>query len=146
MDTQEFRREHAVLLRSATRLAGLAATLQTRNDAVSVRSLIDGMNDSLVEHLTKEDTQLYPEMMSSEDQALQTMAREAFEDMGLLHGAWVAYRNQWSVDRILSEASTFNAATAALVKALATRIAMENDVLYPAAESSTLAVPLAARL
>ena len=138
MDTRGFRQEHDILLRSASRLAGLAATLQTRDDAVSVRALIDGMNTSLVDHLTKEDMELYPEMMRSEDRMLQTMAREAFEDMGLLHGAWVAYRNQWTTDRILGNVSTFNAATSALVEALATRIAMENELLYPAAESSSM--------
>lgn len=143
MDTGIFRQEHAVLLRSASRLAGLAATLQNRADAVSVRALIDGMNDNLVDHLTKEDTQLYPQMMASDDPELQIMAREAFEDMGLLHGAWVAYRNQWPVDRIVADASTFSAATGALVEALATRIAMENELLYPAAESSTVVMPSA---
>lgn len=86
MDTSILRQEHAVLLRSASRLAGLAATLQNRADAVSVRALIDGMNDNLVNHLTKEDTQLYPQMMAYDAPELQTMAREAFEDMGLLHG------------------------------------------------------------
>lgn len=146
MDTSVFRDEHAVLLRSASRLAGLAATLQNRGDAVSARALIEGMNTGLIDHLTKEDTQLYPEMMASQDQELQMMAREAFEDMGLLHGAWVAYRNQWTVDRILGETSTFIAATGALVEALATRIAMENDVLYPAVESATVAIPSSARL
>ena len=145
MDTQNLRQEHAVLLRSASHLAGLAATLQTRDDALSVRAVIDGMNAGLVAHLSKEDAELYPEMMASEDHALQTMAREAFEDMGLLHGAWVAYRNQWTVDRILSETSTFNAATGALVEALATRIAMENQVLYPAVETSNVAACFATR-
>lgn len=145
MDTGVFRQEHAVLLRSASRLAGLAATLQTRADAVSVRELINGMNALLVDHLSKEDNDLYPMMMASDDWSLRNMAREAFADMGLLHGAWVAYRNQWTIDRILSDASTFGAATSALVEALATRISMENEMLYPAADAAGLAAPIAGR-
>lgn len=145
MNTRILRNEHAVLLRSASRLVGLAATLLTRGDAIDVRELIDGMNATLVDHLTKEDNELYPLMMASDDHDLQEMAREAFEDMGLLHGAWLAYRNQWTVDRILLETSTFNAATSALVEALATRIAMENDTLYPAVDASNVVVPFAVR-
>ena len=145
MNTEVFRQEHAVLLRSASRLAGLAATPQTRADAISVRNLISGMDALLVDHLSKEDNELYPLMMSSDDCSLRTMACEAFADMGLLHGAWLAYRNWWTVDRILTDASTFSAATAALVEALATRISMENEMLYPAADAAGLSAPIAGR-
>lgn len=136
MDTHALREEHAMLLRSASRLAGLATTIKTRGDAISARAVIEGMNAGLVAHLTTEDTELYPEMMASENQALQAMAREAFADMGVIHGAWTAYRNVWTVDRILLDPTTFDAATRGLVEALAMRIAMENEVLYPAAESA----------
>ena len=145
MNIGVFRQEHAVLLRSASRLAGLAATLQTRADAINVRELIDGMDALLVDHLSKEDNDLYPLMMASDDYELRTLAQDAFADMGLLHGAWVAYRDQWTVDRIMVDASTFGAATAALVEALATRIAMENETLYPAADAVGLSASFVGR-
>lgn len=139
MDTQRLRREHASLLRSASQLTGLAATLKTRTDAVECRAVVDGMNTQMVSHLTVEDDQVYPALMSSPDLSLQTLAREAFAEMGVIHGGWTAYRDLWTVDRIVQDKSAFSTATAALMKALSLRIAMENEILYPALERVTAA-------
>lgn len=123
-----------MLQRLASRLTGLAATLKTRGDAVDCRALIEGMNVHIVEHLIVEDTEVYPSLMVSEDHQMQALARDSFAEMGVILGAWKAYRQVWSVDRMLADQRQFSTSTGALMEALAMRIAMENDVLYPAVE------------
>jgi hemerythrin-like domain-containing protein len=137
MDTQRLRREHGALLRFASQLTGLAATLKTRADAVECRAVMDGINTQMVSHLTVEDDDVYPALMASPDPSLQSLAREAFAEMGVIHGGWTAYRDLWTVDRIVQDKSAFSTATAALMKALSLRIAMENEILYPALERAT---------
>ena len=133
MDIDGLRRDHEVLLRSASRLSGLAAAIRTRADACDVRSVIDQMDAGLMVHLAIEDVDVYPQLMRHPDAQLKVMASETFAEMGVIKGAWVSYRDLWDVDRILADTARFATATDAVVQALAMRIAMENDVLYPAA-------------
>ncbi len=137
MDIERLHQDHAVLLRWASRLSGLAAGLRTRGDACDVRSSIDQMDAGLSVHLTVEDTDIYPRLMQHTDPRLQALATETFADMGVMRGAWASYRDLWTVDRILADKARFATATQALMQALAMRIALENDVLYPAAQAAS---------
>ncbi|MGV9010395.1 hemerythrin domain-containing protein [Brevundimonas sp.] len=132
MNTEKLCQDHAVILRSAGHLTGLAAQVRSRGDAVDVRSVMDRMDAGLVIHLAHEDTEIYPRLMNHPELALQALAQEAFAELGVIKGAWTSYRDTWTVDRILAGTARFASCTTAMVQALAMRIEMENDVLYPA--------------
>jgi hypothetical protein len=138
MDTENLRQDHAVILRSAGHLAGLAAQVRSRVDATNARSVIDRMDAGLVIHLAHEDTEIYPRLMDHPNLALRSLAQSAFAELGVIKGAWTSYRDTWTVDRILADDALFATSTTAIVQALAIRIEMENDVLYPAAQKASL--------
>lgn len=136
MNTERLRRDHAAILRSASQLSGLAGKVRTRDDSLDARSVIDVMDAGLVAHLAHEDIEVYPWLMGHPDAVLQRLARDAFADLGMIKGAWSSYRDTWTPDRILADTDRFATATDAIVQALAIRITMENQVLYPAVETA----------
>ena len=92
------------------------------------------IDDLLQGHLAEEDERLYPALMAAGDEDTRRLGADASEAMGGIVGAWISYRDQWTLEAILADAGCFTAATRGLMGALALRIEMENDVLYPAME------------
>lgn len=132
VDTRQLSQQHQQLLRLARELAGCAADLRSRGDAMTVRRVIDDIDSLLVEHLTLEDNGLYPALTAAADPALRLVAEAAVEDMGGLCGFWAWYRDHWTLTAVLADAARFQAATEDIVGALSLRIEMEETTLYPA--------------
>ncbi|MEQ7155815.1 hemerythrin domain-containing protein [Brevundimonas aurifodinae] len=131
MATRKLRSEHDRILRQASTLAGLARTRMTRDVATVARAAISGLDRLLVEHLEAEDGWMYPLLISSADEGVRRIASECFADMGGILGAWVAYRDQWSIEAILVSPAVFARATDGIIGALALRVERENTELYP---------------
>lgn len=129
--TAQLRDEHDRILRQASGLAGIVDRDMNRDLASEARAAIVGLDRLLVVHLTAEDDWMYPMLMASADQRISAAAGACFHDMGGLHGAWLAYREQWSAEAILSAPERFRAATRGVIGALALRIERENAELYP---------------
>lgn len=132
MDTRTLRAQHRVIIRQATALNGLAGGIKTRDDASEACNAISGLDRLLVRHLTIEDEWLYPGLMSADDPDVQQQAAEAFEDMGGILQAWIQYRDGWTGERVFNDPARFAAATHCVVGALALRVELEDDTLYPA--------------
>lgn len=131
MATSKLRSEHDRILRQASILAGLAGPRMTRDVATEARAAICGLDRLLVEHLQQEDGWMYPLLMASPDDEIRRVAAECVEDMGGILGAWIAYRDQWSIDAILAAPGRFAMATDGIMGALALRVERENTELYP---------------
>ncbi|HEV7351746.1 MAG TPA: hemerythrin domain-containing protein [Brevundimonas sp.] len=129
--TAQLRDEHDRILRQASGLAGIVDRDLTRDLASEARAAIVGLDRLLVVHLTTEDDWMYPMLMASADQRVSAAAGACFQDMGGLLGAWLAYRDHWSAEAILSAPERFRAATRGVIGALALRIERENAELYP---------------
>lgn len=129
--TAQLRDEHDRILRQASGLAGIAGRAMSRDLASEARAAIAGLDRLLVGHLTTEDDWMYPMLMASVDRSISDAAGACFEEMGGLLGAWLAYRDQWSAEAILSAPERFRAATRGVMGALALRIERENTELYP---------------
>jgi len=99
--------------------------------AHEARALILGIDSVLVQHLTLEDEWLYPTLMSASDLAVRDHARECFEEMGAILGAWVSYRETWQAEAIQKAPDRFATATSGVIGALALRVDRENNDLYP---------------
>lgn len=132
IDTHQLSQQHRRLLRVARELAGCAAGLRSHADAAAVRSVMEGLDRLLIEHLTVEDEGLYPALQGAADPQVRHAAARAVEDMGGLRGAWDWYRGHWTLTAILADPARFEAATGDIVGALALRIEMEETALYPA--------------
>ncbi len=129
--TAELRREHARILKKASLLNGLAGSRMTADVAQQSRAVILGIDQLLVDHLTKEDEGLYPTLMLAADPVVREAAQTCFEDMGGILGAWIAYRQHWTVPAIAADPQRFQAASGGVIGALAMRVERENQELYP---------------
>ena len=137
VNMQALRAEHSSIMAMASRLGGIAGNVKTRGDAHDARTLIGSIDNLLHAHLAEEDDNLYPALMAAGDEAARRLAADAFEEMGGIVGAWVHYRDHWTLEAILDQAARFAAATGGVMGALSLRLEMENDVLYPAMERLT---------
>lgn len=144
MDTQALRLEHSSIIGLASRLGGVAGDVKTRGDAHDARALILTIDDMLQGHLAEEDAELYPALMAAPDAETRTLGISAFEEMGCVVGAWVNYRDHWTLDAILGDPRRFAGTTKGVIGALSLRIEMENDILYPAMDRLTAGRGLAA--
>ena len=131
MATRRLRQEHDRILLRASVLAGLARSRMTRDAAMAARAEIAGLHRLLVEHLEAEDGWMYPLLMTAADENVRRVAAECFENMGGVRGAWIAYRDQWTVEAILGAPERFALATNGVIGALALRVERENVELYP---------------
>lgn len=129
--TAELRREHASILRRVSILNGLAASRMTREIAEQTCKSISAIDSLLVAHLRDEDELLYPRLIASQDSEVRRTAETWFEDMSGILGAWIAYRDHWTLDNVLANTDRFRAATTGILGALAMRIENENRELYP---------------
>jgi len=134
VNTQPLVEEHNSLMVLASLLGGVACAIKTRSDAQEARVLIQSIDALLQHHLAQEDENLYPALMVAGDEETRRLGADASEAMGGIVGAWTNYRDHWTLEAILGQAGRFAAATEGLMGALALRIEMENDVLYPAME------------
>ena len=144
MNTQALVEEHKSIMALASLLGGVASAIKSRSDSQEARALIQSIDALLRDHLAQEDEDLYPALMAAEDEETRRLGADASEAMGGIVGAWNNYRDHWTLEVILGQARRFAAATEALVGALALRIEMENEVLYPAMERLNAAAGRAA--
>ena len=133
--TAELRREHASILRRVSILNGLAASRMTREVAEQTCKSIRAIDGLLVEHLRVEDEMLYPTLIAAQDGEIRRTAESWFHDMSGILGAWIAYRDHWTLDNVLANTDRFRAATTGILGALAIRIENENRELYPLLDS-----------
>lgn len=131
MPTHKLRLEHDRILRQASALSGLARTRMTRDVATEARAAISGLDRLLFEHLEAEDNWMYPLLMASEDPDVKSIASDAFGDMGGIRGAWIDYRERWSIESILAAPDRFLVAMDGLIGALVLRVHRENTEVYP---------------
>ena len=137
MDTRALRLEHSSIMDLASRLGGVVGDIRTRGDAHDARQLIEQIDGLLQGHLRVEDAELYPALIGTEDSSVRELGARALEEMGGIIGAWLEYRDQWTVEAILADVRPFDVGTRGLLGALSLRIEMENDVLYPAMDRLT---------
>lgn len=136
MDTQSLSRQHRTIIDKAALLGGLCRQLRTRDEADEARGLILDIDHHLLAHLEAEDAELYPTLLNARDEALRILGAEAFESIGGLKDIWVRFRDHWTGIAILADPRRFSAATDSLLGALALRIEMEEESVYPAAAAA----------
>jgi hypothetical protein len=139
MDLVSLTREHRELVARAAALSGMAAGLKTGDDADEAVAQIEVFGRLMLEHLTVEDRDVYSVLMESSDPELRMLATTAFSDVGGLVSAWRMLSAHWTRAAILADPARFADAMACTVNALMSRVAVEEDVLYPAAQAAARA-------
>ena len=85
----------------------------------------------LDEHLGKEDSFLYSNLMHEQDHPLAQAAVKFKSDIAMLRHDWADYLSEWSADVIGGDWGFFRQQTLHLMDRLRERLAQENALLYP---------------
>lgn len=124
--------EHAQISASGDKLLRAAATACP----TALRAMIVGMDNGLTAHLATEDLELYPHLLAKGDMAQREAAEIAIGDFDQLAAEWRAYVDEWTRDEIENDRELFVEASKRVLSALAARIRIENEILYPLALAS----------
>lgn len=133
-EMQRLRAEHAALVTLSRILADMVRAPHSprATELVSARGLL---RDTLLRHLKCEDWVLYPRLKASGDPELARITREFELEMGDLAADFMAYDDEWTVERALAAWPGFCRETAIMLDILAMRIEREERDLYPLAEN-----------
>lgn len=106
--------------------------LRVPGKAEEVRSILSALAGKLSIHLAMEDKALYPQMLSSNNDAAKKMAESYMQEMGALAGAFKDYVAKWSNGTVIREnAETFCTQTKEVFTLLKKRVEREEANLYP---------------
>ena len=129
--TERFRKDHEGLLKIAQDLKQQLDPSALKKDARSVCKVLSRLSGTLKVHLTAEDNQLYPELLTSKDGKIKSVAETFVREMGGVKDFLNRYVNKWiSAENIQKDPNGFVAETQTLLDALVQRIDKENKELY----------------
>lgn len=129
--TDRFRRQHAELGQLANRLiAQLADKHELEQDAGAIRRSLATLAGKLKVHAAMEDEALYPRLLVHSNLQLRDLSVRIRQEFGDVYGSFVQYLDTWTVDAIQARPDEFIETTKRVMKALGTRMKVENETLY----------------
>ena len=130
--SDRFRKQHDELLELANKLAAELDIAKLAKEASAARSALSKLAGKLTLHLGAEDQYLYPELLANGNSKTKEIAQQFVEEMGGIASAFLAYNEKWRTSSIIQASpENFIDETKAIYGALAKRIDMENNKLYP---------------
>ena len=128
----ELREEHRAIGEQAEAMLRIVAAPVA--DAAAVARLRWKLAQALLDHTAHEEAPVYDHILAFGDAAAAAAARRCRGEYGTLGAAFARYIADWPVDRINRHWDEFRADTEVMMAAIAIRIAVEDDELYPLAE------------
>jgi len=129
--TSELRDKHKELLKLASQISELLDEKSLAADAKQARSLLSTLSGKLGMHLAVEDKNLYPELLSHEDDKVRATAKKFVDEMSGIAGAFKKYLDKWPHSKAIQDAPhAFIAETKGVFQALSNRISKEDNELY----------------
>ncbi|MEO7050511.1 MAG: hemerythrin domain-containing protein [Rhodanobacter sp.] len=134
-NTLRFREQHAEILRLAADLQAVPEQ-QLRENASPARKILSNLLGKLTLHLAVEDRSVYPQLQSSPDAAVASMAKRFEQEMGGIAANVQAWSKSWPTPgAIQSDPRRFITETADIVSALKKRMQREDLELYAAVDA-----------
>jgi hypothetical protein len=97
------------------------------------------LSSLLIAHLKAEDWVLYPPLLESKDAEVARVARQFVDEMGGLAAAYNIFMERWDALAIQADWVNYRKEAFAISKALASRIAREDEELLPLVERASRA-------
>jgi len=133
--TETFRQQHAAIVEVVKELRSLLVPEKVLDNIPDIMGVLIGLSGKLKAHLSKEDRELYPDLLASGDAKLTEMAAAFQSEMGGLAQAFEDYMATWrSIEAIEDDPDGFIRASEAVIDALSDRINRENRELYMLAD------------
>jgi hypothetical protein len=128
----KFREQHGQILRAVKEITPYLTPEGVARNSKAVRLLLSKMAGLVNLHLAMEDEALYPALHAHSSMQVRATAKRFVEEMGGIKAAFVQYLNKWPTPTSISaNPEAFIRETNGIFEALASRIAKENDELYP---------------
>ena len=133
--TETFRQQHAAIVEVVTELRSLLVPEKVLDNIPDIMGVLIGLSGKLKAHLSKEDKELYPDLLASGDTKVTEMAAAFQSEMGGLSQAFEDYMSTWrSIEAIENDPDGFIRASETVIDALRDRINRENRELYMLAD------------
>ncbi len=133
--TDNLRKQHTGIVETVETLSGYLTEAKLASDAAGARTVMGGLAGTLNIHLAMEDNVLYPELLKSSDPSTKATAEKFANEMGNIAKAFTAYNKKWPASSIGSDPAGFIKETNEIFGVLSKRVAAEENVLYPLADS-----------
>lgn len=129
--------DYQTLIAEHDQMDGLAeqliALISGREDAAGALCLRATLSITLDDHLSREDSFLYDELLGATDKVFPAAVLEFRRSFADLAADWGDYLSSWDAECIRADWASFAAETVAIMHRLRARIADENALLYPLA-------------
>ena len=133
--TVRFREQHAEILRLAADLQAVPER-QLRENAGPARKILSNLLGKLTLHLAVEDRSVYPQLQSSPNAAVASMAKRFEKEMGGIAANVQTWAKCWPTSATIeAEPRRFITDTAGIVTVLKKRMQRENLELYAAVDA-----------
>jgi len=130
-----YRRQHGELQAAIGILSDLLRGPDAASRTFDIRVLLNDLSSKVSEHLTLESRDLYPRLLTHEDERIRRAAAELLDEAGGLDAVCAHYFSAWSnVTAIAMRFPTFRAETRAVLGRLQERMRREDEVLAPVLE------------
>lgn len=126
----QLRQEHAELVKIVGELQALVDG-DLPPPQVELFQVRRRLSSVLIAHLKAEDWVLYPPLLSSDDTAVATTAKQFVDEMGGLAHAYTAFSEKWDALSIEADWAHYRVEAKGIIDALTNRIVRENRDLYP---------------
>jgi iron-sulfur cluster repair protein YtfE (RIC family) len=121
--------EHARITAMADALMRAAASAS----GAALHAAIVELDTELAAHLDTEDRDVYPHLLAKGDMAQREAAEIAMGDFDTLAAQWQTYVQDWTAEEIEGDRELFVETSKRMLSALAARVRIENEILYPLA-------------
>jgi iron-sulfur cluster repair protein YtfE (RIC family) len=138
MNVEALRKQHEDIGALADQLSQAVSDPAERRPVAALRWRLAR---ELIAHLAIEDRYLYPAMIARCGSEGAKVAARFRAEMGDLAERFTEYMAGWSDPRIAEDWPGFRDETRAILATLAHRIALENDALYPLADTMSFGTP-----
>lgn len=127
------RRQHEELQAAAVELETHAARADC--DPVLLRRQLARFGGRLLVHATMEEEALYPRLLESGNPTLAALAQRLHDDVADVYVVVAEFVTRYTLDRAIGDVAAFRTELAVVLERLRTRLTLENEQLYPAADS-----------
>ena len=133
--TDSLRQQHTAILDVVAEFRGLLDPDKVVDNIPDIMGVMIGLSGKLKAHLTKENNELYPELLACGDPKLAETAGRFQSEMGSLSAAFETYMETWrSIMAIEDDPDGFIKVSEEILDALNDRINRENRELYTLAD------------
>ena len=133
--TAGFVRQHDEILALADQIAENLHEEYLIDNHKETHDLLNKLAGKLGAHLSMEDKVLYPKLLQDEDREVKKVALGFINEMGSLNRIFGEYVDRWQdPQKIRKQPENFINETSEIFGALGTRVAKENNILYPLAD------------